>query len=73
VADPSVEIAEVGVQGEPPSPVLPPSGCRFNPRCPHAQDRCRTEEPELREVAPGHFVACHFPLHGGEAPVSVRV
>ncbi|MGA0959336.1 MAG: oligopeptide/dipeptide ABC transporter ATP-binding protein, partial [Ilumatobacteraceae bacterium] len=47
--------------------------CRFNPRCPHAQDRCRTEEPELREVAPGHFVACHFPLHGGEAPVSVRV
>lgn len=72
VADPSVEIGEVGVQGEPPSPVLPPSGCRFNPRCPYAQDRCRTEEPELREVAPGHFVACHFPLHGGEAPVSVR-
>ena len=73
VADPTVEIAGVDVQGEPPSPVLPPSGCRFNPRCPHAQDRCRTEEPELREVAPGHFVACNFPLHGGEAPVSVRV
>ncbi len=73
VADPTVEIAGVDVQGEPPSPVLPPSGCRFNPRCPHARDRCRTEEPELREVAPGHFVACHFPLHGGEAPVSVRV
>lgn len=73
VADPTVSIAEVGVQGEPPSPVLPPSGCRFNPRCPNAQDRCRTEEPQMREIAPGHFVACHFPLHGGEAPVTVRV
>ena len=73
VADPTVPIAEVGVQGEPPSPVLPPSGCRFNPRCPNVQDRCRTEEPQMREIAPGHFVACHFPLHGGEAPVTVRV
>lgn len=73
VADPTAPIAEVGVQGEPPSPVLPPSGCRFNPRCPNVQDRCRTEEPQMREIAPGHFVACHFPLHGGEAPVTVRV
>ncbi|MEN9805277.1 MAG: putative oligopeptide/dipeptide transporter, transporter [Actinomycetota bacterium] len=72
VADPTAPIAEVGVQGEPPSPVLPPTGCRFNPRCPNAQDRCRTEEPQIREIASGHFVACHYPLHGGEAPVTVR-
>lgn len=73
VPDPTVPFRGAAVEGEPPSPVLPPSGCRFNPRCPNAQDRCRTEEPQMREIAPGHFVACHFPLHGGEAPVSVRV
>jgi peptide/nickel transport system ATP-binding protein len=73
VADPTVAIAEVGVQGEPPSPVLPPSGCRFNPRCPNVQDRCRSEEPQIREIEAGHFVACHYPLHGSEAPVTVRV
>jgi len=72
VADPTVTVASHRVQGEPPSPVLPPSGCRFNPRCPAASDRCRTEEPEIREVAPNHFVACHHPIHGGEAPVTVR-
>ena len=49
-----------------------PAGCRFNPRCPAADDRCRSEEPELREIGAGHFVACHHPLVGGEAPVAVR-
>lgn len=72
VPDPKVVVERVEVVGEPPSPVAPPPGCRFNPRCPAATDRCRTEEPALREVASGHFVACHHPLHGGEAPVSVR-
>ena len=72
VPDPNVPFRGAAVEGEPPSPVLPPSGCRFNPRCPNVQDRCRTEEPQMREIAPGHFVACHFPLHGGEAPVTVR-
>lgn len=73
VPDPEIPFTGSAVEGEPPSPVLPPSGCRFHPRCPNAQDRCRSEEPTLRSVAKDHFVACHFPLHGGEAPVSVTV
>lgn len=72
VPNPEVAVQQVTVQGEPPSPVLPPPGCRFNPRCPAADDRCRAEEPQLREVAKDHFVACHHPLFGGEAPVAVR-
>lgn len=73
VPDPQVKFTGSAVVGEPPSPVLPPSGCRFNPRCPNAQERCRVEEPTLRQVAKEHFVACHFPLHGGEAPVTVLI
>jgi len=46
--------------GDVPSPVNPPSGCRFNPRCPYAEDNCRTDEPPLTEVRPRHFVACHY-------------
>ncbi len=49
----------VVAQGEPPSPVHPPAGCRFNTRCPLATDRCRQEAPQLTEVAPGHQVRCH--------------
>lgn len=45
--------------GDPPSPVDPPEGCRFHPRCPIAIDQCRVEVPEWREVAPRHWVACH--------------
>jgi peptide/nickel transport system ATP-binding protein len=47
-------------QGEVADPVNPPSGCYFHPRCRYAQDRCKVEEPLLREVGPGHFAACHF-------------
>ncbi|UPY37616.1 oligopeptide/dipeptide ABC transporter ATP-binding protein [Sediminicoccus sp. KRV36] len=48
------------VQGEIPSPLNPPSGCHFHPRCPHAMPRCGAEVPKLREIAPGHFSACHL-------------
>jgi peptide/nickel transport system ATP-binding protein len=50
------------VSGERPSPLDPPAGCHFHPRCPHATERCRTSAPQQTEVAPGHAVACH--LHG---------
>lgn len=46
--------------GDVPSPINPPSGCRFHPRCPIAVDRCKTEVPKWREVAPGHYTACHL-------------
>lgn len=60
--DPAVERARKRLRlvGEPPSPLDPPSGCAFHPRCPHVFDRCRSETPLLREREPGHEVACHL-------------
>ncbi|MGB8316373.1 MAG: dipeptide ABC transporter ATP-binding protein [Aestuariivirga sp.] len=51
--------------GDVPSPVNPPAGCRFHPRCPVAQDRCRVERPALVQHGSGRKVACHFPIEGG--------
>ena len=48
------------IQGEIPSPLNPPSGCHFHPRCPHAMPRCKAEVPQLKEIAPLRFSACHL-------------
>jgi peptide/nickel transport system ATP-binding protein len=50
----------VAIKGEIPSPLNPPGGCHFHPRCPHAMDRCKTEQPTLKEIAPLRFSACHL-------------
>jgi oligopeptide/dipeptide ABC transporter ATP-binding protein len=64
VPDPNVERSKtaVAVKGELPSPINPPSGCRFRTRCPAAQDRCAEEVPPMRQFGPRHWAACHFPL-----------
>ena len=58
--DPDHESKAIKLEGEIPSPINPPSGCRFHTRCSYVQDRCKTEAPEWRKIDDEHFVACHF-------------
>ncbi len=60
VPDPQAARQRMILKGDVPSPVDPPSGCRFHTRCPYAFARCSAEEPEMRETHPGHHVACHL-------------
>jgi oligopeptide/dipeptide ABC transporter ATP-binding protein len=59
VLDPDLRGRQPAVAGDPPSPIDPPAGCHFHPRCPYATGLCRERYPERKEVAPGHFTSCH--------------
>jgi oligopeptide/dipeptide ABC transporter ATP-binding protein len=59
VPDPERKVNRIVLPGDVPSPINPPSGCRFHPRCQYATDVCSQKEPDWRELKPGHFVACH--------------
>ncbi len=59
IADPDAKV-EVSLEGEVPSPLNPPPGCRFHPRCPKAKAECKKTEPEMKEITSGHFVSCHL-------------
>jgi peptide/nickel transport system ATP-binding protein/oligopeptide transport system ATP-binding protein len=58
VPDPDLKRDRIILKGDVPSPLRPPSGCRFHPRCPVALEHCAREEPQFREASPGHWVAC---------------
>jgi oligopeptide/dipeptide ABC transporter ATP-binding protein len=60
IPDPAIKRKKIILQGDVPSPINPPSGCHIHTRCPYAEERCRVEEPPLKEIAPGHTTACHL-------------
>ena len=64
--DPRAKRNRILLPGDVPSPITPPPGCRFHTRCLYAEARCRNEEPQMKEVMTGHFVACH--LRSGVTP-----
>jgi peptide/nickel transport system ATP-binding protein len=63
VPDPKVKLKRIIPKGEIPSPISPPPGCRFHPRCPYAERICSEREPQLEEIKPHHYAACFFPRH----------
>lgn len=67
IADPDVKRERIILQGDVPSPINPPSGCRFHTRCPIAKDICREKEPEFKDIGGEHFVACHFAQQTGRS------
>ncbi len=70
VPDPDAAKQRIILKGDVPSPINPPSGCRFHTRCPYAFDRCSREEPQMQEVLPGQFVACHLRDAGPASPTA---
>jgi oligopeptide transport system ATP-binding protein len=60
IPDPEKKTVRIVLPGDVPSPINPPSGCRFHPRCQYATDLCSQKEPDWRELKPGHFVSCHY-------------
>lgn len=63
VPDPKAKLVRIIPKGEIPSPIHPPKGCRFHPRCPYAQKICSEREPQLEEIKPHQYAACFFPRH----------
>jgi len=72
VPDPTTQRKRIILAGDVPSPITPPTGCRFHTRCPYAFDRCRSEEPKLAEIAPAHFAACHLREPAAVSPDAAR-
>jgi oligopeptide/dipeptide ABC transporter ATP-binding protein len=60
IPDPTIKRKKIILQGDVPSPVRPPPGCHFHTRCPYAEERCRVEVPQLKQIASGHLVSCHL-------------
>jgi peptide/nickel transport system ATP-binding protein/oligopeptide transport system ATP-binding protein len=60
IPEPKMKRKRIILTGDVPSPIKPPPGCRFHTRCPYVMDHCKTAEPPIKEVKPGHFVACHL-------------